>query len=243
VDERLPAVGFLRRKKEGNGSETRDGQRPLREVPYVFFDTELTGLDEKKDSILSIGAVNMTNGRIELGTTFYQLVKPRSFLNGGSVVIHEITPSEVTLQPEVDQALADFLKYIEGRVLAGYYLSIDLSFVNREMRRIFDRSLDNPAVDTYRLYQWLHQKHPEETAFAVPAEKLDLYALAQTFDIPYSSQHNALEDALIAAQVFQRFIPWLNQSGIQTLEELIRLGDPYKGGEDRFRVPTQVSNL
>jgi len=241
-------VGLLKKKKAGNGSESfgsekRNGQRPLREIPYVFFDTELTGLDEKKDSIISIGAVNMTNGRIELGTTFYQLVKPRSFLNGDSVVIHEITPSEVIRQPAVDQVLADFLNYIQNRVLAGYYLSIDLGFVNREMRRVFDRSLDNPAIDTYRLYQWLHQKYPEETSFAFPAEKLDLYALARVFDIPFSGQHNALEYALITAQVFQRFIPWLNQAGIQTLEELLRLGDPYKGGEDRFRAPAQLSNL
>jgi DNA polymerase-3 subunit epsilon len=241
-------MGFLRRKKAKNetaGPELNrpDGQSPLREISYVFFDTELTGLDEKKDYLLSIGAVNMVNGRIELGTTFYQLIKPRSFPNGHSVIIHEITPSEVIQQPEVGPVLEDFLNYINGRVLAGYYLTIDLGFLNREMRRIYDRPLDNPAIDTYRLYQWLHQNQPEVPSFAVPAEKLDLYALAQTFDIPFSGQHNALEDALIAAQVFQRFLPWLNQAGVRTLEELIRLGDPYKGGEDRFRGPTQVSNL
>jgi DNA polymerase III subunit epsilon len=241
-------MGFFGKKKAKNGTagpeiDRPGGQSPLREIPFVFFDTELTGLDEKKDSILSIGAVNMVNGRIELGTTFYQLIKPRSFPNGGSVIIHEITPSEVTLQPEVGPVLADFLNYIKGRVLAGYYLSIDLGFLNREMRRVFNRPLDNQAIDTYRIYQWLHQTQPEVPAFAVPAEQLDLYALAQTFDIPFSGQHNALEDALIAAQLFQRFLPWLDQAGVRTLEELIRLGDPYKGGEDRFRAPTQVSNL
>jgi DNA polymerase-3 subunit epsilon len=241
-------MGFFRKKKAKNGTagpelNRPDGQSPLREVSYVFFDTELTGLDEKKDSLLSIGAVNMVNGRIELGTTFYQLVKPRSFKHVDSVIIHEITPSEVTLQPEVGLVLSDFLNYISGRVLAGYYLTIDLGFLNREMRRLFNRPLDNPAIDTYRLYQWLHQKQPEVPAFAVPAEKLDLYALARTFDIPFSGQHNALEDALITAQVFQRFLPWLDQAGVRTLEELIRLGDPYKGGEDRFRAPAQLSNL
>ena len=241
-------MGFLRKKKAENGTagpelNRPDGQSPLREVAYVFFDTELTGLDEKKDSLLSIGAVNMVNGRIELGTTFYQLVKPRSFQHVESVIIHEITPSEVIEQPEVGRVLEDFLNYINGRVLAGYYLSIDLGFLSREMRRVFNRSLDNPAIDTYRLYQWLHQKQPGVPSFAVPAEKLDLYALAQTFDIPFSSQHNALEDALITAQVFQRFLPWLDQAGVRTLEELIRLGDPYKGGEDRFRAPAQISNL
>ena len=43
----------------------------------VVVDTELTGLDEKKDSIVSIGAVRMTGGRIELGDMFYRLVSPR----------------------------------------------------------------------------------------------------------------------------------------------------------------------
>ena len=53
-------MGFFKKKKGKNGTAglelNPDGQSSLREIPYVFFDTELTGLDEK-ESLLSIGAV------------------------------------------------------------------------------------------------------------------------------------------------------------------------------------------
>ena len=42
----------------------------LESARYVVIDTELTGLDEKKDSIVSIGAVRMEGGRIEMGDSF-----------------------------------------------------------------------------------------------------------------------------------------------------------------------------
>ena len=65
------------RKKKKAGHQRFNADH---ECPYVVVDTELTGLDEKKDSIVSIGAVRMTGGRIELGDMFYRLVSPRTQL-------------------------------------------------------------------------------------------------------------------------------------------------------------------
>ena len=50
----------------------------LFEEKYVVLDTEVTGLDEKKDSIVSVGAVRMRGGSIALGDTFYRLLKPET---------------------------------------------------------------------------------------------------------------------------------------------------------------------
>ena len=65
-----------------------DQKTPITEARYVVVDTELTGLDENRDSIVSIGAVRMTGGRIELGDSFYRLASPRTELSAASVVIH-----------------------------------------------------------------------------------------------------------------------------------------------------------
>ena len=43
---------------------------------YLVIDTELTGLDEKKDSIVSIGAVRMEGGRIGMGDSSCRLINP-----------------------------------------------------------------------------------------------------------------------------------------------------------------------
>jgi len=42
---------------------------PLDRIPLVVVDTELTGLDVKRDSVVSVGAVKMSGTRIELGRT------------------------------------------------------------------------------------------------------------------------------------------------------------------------------
>lgn len=219
-----------------------DYKAPIREVRYAVIDTELTGLNEKKDSIVSIGALHVFNGRIELGYNFYRLVKPRTAMGSEGILIHEITPSEVEEEPEFDLILKDFLSFCENCVLVGHCLSIDVSFLNLEMNRILGFSLANPLVDTLALYRWLRGRWSSSPSFSLSPEVADLYEIAKTFGIPGEGAHNAIQDALITAQLFQRFIPWIEKSEIHHLEELLRIGDPYKGG-DPFSAPQQLTNL
>ena len=142
----------------------------ISEVQYVVIDTELTGLDEKKDSIVSIGAVRMTGGRIELGNTFYRLVSPRTELKASSVVIHEITPSEVAAKPRDRYgARANSSIFAAMRYWSGISSRIDLGFLNREMKRIRGRKLPNPAIDTFSIYEWLRKRNKSRDCFASAA--------------------------------------------------------------------------
>ena len=65
------------------------------EVDFVAFDTELTGLDFKRDAIISIGAVKLRGSTILPAKTFYRLVKPECELKSKSVVVHELTHSDL----------------------------------------------------------------------------------------------------------------------------------------------------
>jgi DNA polymerase-3 subunit epsilon len=132
-----------------------DKSAPARDARFVVFDTELTGLDEKSDSIVSIGAVRMTGTSIQVGESFYRVVNPEKELTKTSVVIHGITPSEVVRKPYIDEALYEFLSFAGDGILVGHFVSIDLSFMNREMNRILGYPLRNPAVDTFSLHEWL----------------------------------------------------------------------------------------
>ena len=76
--------------------EQVDPNAPVQEARYVVFDTELTGLNIKKDSIVSIGALKMRGGKIDLNETYYRVVDPKAMFTGQSVLIHGITPSEAS---------------------------------------------------------------------------------------------------------------------------------------------------
>ena len=202
---------------------------PLEQNDYIIFDTELTGLNPKKDSIVSLGAVKMTGGRIDLSNTYYRVVEPLAALTGKSVVIHGITPSEASLCPKIDVLLPEFLDFCGSGIIVGHFVSIDLDFINKEMTRLFGFPLQNPAIDTHIIYKWIRRHEEKTCAFhAGLAEDLDLFSLATKYSIPVSEAHNALNDAFITAQVFQRFMSYLLQTGVKITEDLLRIGNPKK---------------
>ncbi len=215
---------------------------PITDVRYVVVDTELTGLDEKKDSIISIGAVRMTGGRIGLGNMFYRLVSPKAKLTADSVVIHGITPSEVITQPSIDSVLADFLDYIADDVLVGHFISIDLAFLNRAMKRLYGRELGNAVIDTFTLDEWLRKRLKSNACFAKALSGYRLYDIAKSIGIPANSSHNAIADAFTTAELLQRFIPLLQEAGLHDIGELLKRGKPFEGG-DRFRITGDFGNF
>ncbi len=222
-----------------------DGNIPIEEVRYVVLDTELTGLDEKKDSIVSIGAVRMRGGRIDLGKTFYKLIKPETALTPESIVIHGITPSDVIKKPDIDKVLSEFSQFCGNDVVVGHFISIDVGFIDREMRRTREISMQNPVLDTYVIYEWLRCRRSYEGENGIALQMLKdprLYEVARVFGIPFNGAHTAIIDAFITAQVFQRFIPLLIKSGIRSIGDLLTIGDPFRGG-DRFKRATEMSNF
>lgn len=222
-------LGLLHpRGAESVGEEHRtDLSAPLDQARYVVFDTELTGLNPRQDSIVSVGAVAMTGGRIEVGSTFYQVVVPRTALRGSSVVVHGITPSEVLEQPSIDQVLPAFLEFCGDSVIIGHVVSIDLGFLNEDLVRLRGRKLPNPAVDTHAVSRWLQSRESEVCAFyGGNADGTDLFTLAARYGIPLSGAHNALSDAFVTAQLFQRFLALLPKRGVVTVRDLVRIGKP-----------------
>jgi DNA polymerase III subunit epsilon len=199
----------------------------LEDAHYIVFDTELTGLNLKKDSIVSIGAVKMCGGKIDLMNTYYRVVEPASLMSKKSVVIHGITPSEASECPTIDVLLPEFLDFCGNGILVGHFVAIDVAFVNKAMSALLGLPLQNPAVDTQALYRWIRGKEEQYCAFhAGMTEEVALLTLAQRYEIPVSEAHNALNDAFITAQLFQRFLTILRHFKICTVEDLIGIGKP-----------------
>ena len=219
-----------------------DKNRSILDARYVVIDTELTGLHEKKDSIISMGAVRMTGTKIDLGSTFHRLIKPEAGFKSDSVIIHGITPSDVSMQPRIDDVLTEFLDFCDNDVIVGHCVSIDLSFINREMKRISGGTMQNPAIDTYMMYEWLMKKVPGHSCFSSPLQVSALYDIAKCFGIAVRGAHDAVVDSFITAQLFQRFIPILIDVGIKQIGDLLTIGHPYEGG-GRLRISGEISNL
>jgi DNA polymerase-3 subunit epsilon len=194
---------------------------------YVVLDTELTGLNPKKDSIVSIGAVRMKGGRIDLGNIFYRLINPSSVMRHKSIVIHGITPSEVAEKPLIAGVLSEFMDFCGEDVIVGHFISLDMDFINREARRIYGAPLKNHVVDTCSVHEWIRFNDGDFSRhYGGLAEELNLFSLAKKYSIPFSNAHNAINDAFVTAQLFQRFLSFLPRFGVKTLKDLLRIGKP-----------------
>ncbi|MBM4146293.1 MAG: 3'-5' exonuclease [Nitrospira sp.] len=231
---------FLKSKKQA--LLNIDKSQPITDMRYTVIDTELTGLNEKKDSILSIGAVHMNGTRIELADCFHQLIKPETEFRPKSVVVHEITPSDVIEKPNIDAILSEFLQFCDNDIIVGHCVSIDLSFINRETKRIFGDIIQNPAIDTYKVYEWLKKRVPTRACFSSSPQDSSLYEIAKCFSIAVRGAHNALVDAFIAAQLLQRFMPVLIDIGVNQIGDLLEIGHPLEGG-DKHRISSEISNF
>jgi DNA polymerase-3 subunit epsilon len=215
---------FMRRPDADTGV---DLAAPVDAARYVVMDTELTGLDSKKDSIISVGAVVMQGGRIILGETFYEMVSPETAMRSESIVVHGITPSDVADKRSIGSMIEDFLKFCAGAVVVGHFLSLDLGVLNREMKRLDRGKFPQPAADTLRAHEWMQdQSRGARGQYDACEENKDLFSLANKYQIPVSAAHNALMDAFITAQLFQRFLSSLPGLGVRTVKDLLQISKP-----------------
>lgn len=209
---------------------------------YVVIDTELTGLNGHKDSIVSIGAVKMDGRSIKIGTTFHKLIKPQSSLTSESIIIHGITPSEVEHKPSIDSVIKEFVDFCGMNIIVGHFVSIDMSFINKEVRRVLGFIMQNPVIDTFLIYEYLKKKYRSRGIFASYPGDTDLYKMAKKIGIPFRETHDALSDAFITAQLFQRFLPLITGIGIRKMEDLISFGSPFRM-EARYRLSGEIVNF
>lgn len=165
---------------------------------YVAFDCETTGLDPKKDRILSIGAVKFTAERILIHQNKEWFLQ-QDLAKDETVKIHGILPSasKEALWSEED-AVKAFVDYIKNATLVGHHLNFDITMVNMALKRLGAGKLKNKQKDTNTLYKYKGH-YAQEQNFSLD----DLY---KKYHIKASNRHTALGDAYITAQIFQRLI-------------------------------------
>lgn len=184
-----------------------DEQMSWREIPYSVVDVETTGLNSKRDALLSIGMVDIDHGRIQMDKHWYALLRPPEHIevSPASIRIHGLLREDVADAPPPQEVIEELLNRLTGRVLIVHYSPIDVAFLNQALRSYWKVSLRGPAIDTMLLARALSDMErftdalqgiggmPHATALRILSEKAGL---------PVFAQHHALCDALTTAQLF-----------------------------------------
>jgi DNA polymerase III subunit epsilon len=201
-----------------------DLRQSIRETDFAVFDTETTGLRARRgDRIVSISAVLLQNHRIDLSKSFHTLVNPDRDIPSHAAKIHGILPNMVQSKPSLEEVLPRFLEYVGRSVLVGHHVWLDMTFLNREMKRLYGVSMQNVVLDT----AILDQAFMSAGIHAVPKEiakaNTSLGGLTERYGIANEEQHSSFSDALATAQIFQKMIRQAERFGVHSLKDLLRL--------------------
>ena len=176
---------------------------------FVCFDIETTGLKVDREAITEIGAVVLKNG--EITDRFQTFVNPNRRLTPEIIGLTGITDDMLKDAPQLKEALAEFLKFVDGRPLAAHNAEFDIGFIRAGCRKV---GLDfSPTyVDSLILAQNLL---PDLGKY-----KLDI--VADRLELPTFNHHRASDDAATVGYMLIPFWKMLHQRGIHTLQAVNR---------------------
>ena len=188
---------------------------PAAQLPLLSVDLETTGLSPERDRVLAIGWVPVTGDRIELAGARRVLVDHDD--PGDAVAIHGLTHDDLAQGLSLREALGQLDQALAGRALLAHHAPMDVGFLEAARRSVGEASRVFPVVCTLRLERRLLTRGGE----GLPPGALRLWRARRRRGLPTVRAHDALGDALAAAELYLAQVAELEAAGRPvTLREL-----------------------
>lgn len=169
---------------------------PIKDVPLLALDLEMTGLNAKNDQIISIGVIPIINGQIKLNKGHHKLIKIEGSV-GQSAIIHGVLDKDLHQALTLKEAMLWLLKEATGSILVAHHAPLDLSFIQQALLQQTTQKQRLFAIDTMRIeHQRLLRKQP-----MIKEGELRLSHCRNRYKLPNYDAHNALVDALSCAEL------------------------------------------
>jgi DNA polymerase-3 subunit epsilon len=171
---------------------------PLAELPLLAIDLETTGLDPRRDRVLSVGFVPVDGHRIRLGGARHLIVRDEAGV-GQSATVHGLTDDVVAGGVPFDEVVAEVLAALRGRALLAHFARIETGFLDAACRLRWGQGLPCVVVDTLELERRAHAN-----PWGPPADVggLRLFRARERRGLPQYKAHHALVDALACGELY-----------------------------------------
>ncbi|ALM53434.1 3'-5' exonuclease [Halomonas huangheensis] len=179
---------------------------PVAEAPLMALDLETTGLDPRRDEIVSIGIVPFSLSRIRVSERRYWVVRPRRSLSAKSVTFHRITHADIEGAPRIEEVLDEVFKALSGHLLVVHYRHIERAFLDTASRKAWQETLSFPVIDTMSLEARIHRQSwlaRLRRWSGRPPASIRLHDSRIRYGLPHYHGHHALTDALATAELLQ----------------------------------------
>jgi DNA polymerase-3 subunit epsilon len=189
------------------------GREPAQRARWVVVDCETTGLDASRDRLLSIGAVAVRAGRVELADAFSRLVRQPQPSSNENILVHGIGAQAQASGDDPRRVLEDFVGFAGQGPLVAFHAPFDRAMLERAARAQGLRWRTH-WLDVAELLRVMFRSH------AGRCRGLDDWLRA--FGIAHDARHDALGDAFATAQLTLIALEEARRHGFATVAEVMR---------------------
>lgn len=162
------------------------------EPDFVVFDLETTGLNNRKDRIVEIGAIGYSKDKITKQMNY--LIDPEIPIPPAVSAIHGIFDKDVKEKPTLDKILPEFMDFIKDSVLVAHNASFDIGFIKKALGRGEMEIPEIRVLDTIRLSKLVwpgRQSYSQKN-------------LASFLSIDVKNAHRAEDDCRVCLEILKK---------------------------------------
>lgn len=194
------------------------GQILARDSDFVVLDIETTGLNPKRDHIISLGAVRISQQTIRPANALLQVWQSPTSV-GDSALVHGITDEQLLAGTVPEDALAELLNFAKGAQLVAHHAAIEQQFLRKACLEYHGKAHLFPFVDTLELEKQLVARRHS----LLKNDEYQLLACLQRHQLPAIKAHQAFEDAFGTAYLLlAQLAEFAADISLQRLRQLSR---------------------
>lgn len=159
---------------------------------FVVLNTETTGLNPKKDVIISFGAIGVENDIIKISDSFELIIPQYKYLHDNDLSNEFIIESTLPKFAEPN-AIEELIKFIGNATLVGHRIHFDIEMINEVLDKMCCGKIKNEALDV----EVMHKK-----LYDITNKSFSIEELINTYKIPKNDRNSVLEDAYLLALLF-----------------------------------------
>ncbi len=197
-----------------------DPRTPLAALRWVVVDVETGGLNPHIDPLLSIGAVEIRDGRVNLGAGFEAGLQQAAATSHANILVHGLTHSQQLAGMAAGDALLDFAEFAAGAPFVAFHAGFDRTALQVAMQK--ELGWDFPG-------RWL------DAAVIAPLLFPDLAKDCRSLDdwlaalsIQNYARHSAVADAAATAQLWLILLEAAARQHLRTLKDMESLAHARK---------------
>ena len=186
---------------------------PLASARWVVVDCETSGLDPRKDRLLSVAAIEVIAERINAARSYTAVLGQQEPSTRDNILVHGISASAQLAGRPAPEVLREFAAFVGDATPVAFHAPFDQAVLERAFKQAGIRRARKNWLDLATLGPVLF---PDRKA-----DDLDSWLAA--FGIECDARHDALFDAYASAQLLLVMLERARRERVASAEALIRL--------------------